>query len=276
MTDRGGTKGTWNFDCSSPTASGCWGHRHELLGEWAGPGCPDCIAGAGYASPAAQNWKESWRLLLGPAGRVPHAARLHVERGRYPVPACRLGNRARTVSYPRMSSRELTGRSRRCAWSAAARPVSAYMGISRGQEGYDYPWQDQSARTRARRRAFLAIIRTAIGAITLLAPSLARLWVGAPGRTAGGKILSRSLAVREIVLGGGPYWPPQIGNACVCGSRRGGWRLRRRPRHRQHIRATEMASSAGHAGLRCSRRRWRGGGGVFVWRVFRPAPISAA
>ena len=60
----GGSKGTWNFDCSSPTASGCWGHRHELLGEWAGTGCTDCIAGAGYASPAARNWKESYDFLL--------------------------------------------------------------------------------------------------------------------------------------------------------------------------------------------------------------------
>jgi hypothetical protein len=49
----------------------------------------------------------------------------------------------------------------------------------------------------------LATIRTAIGVVTLLAPSLARLWVGAPGRTAGGKTLSRALAVREIVLGAG-------------------------------------------------------------------------
>ena len=49
----------------------------------------------------------------------------------------------------------------------------------------------------------LAVIRTGIGVTTLLAPSLARLWVGAPGATAGGRTLSRSLAVREIVLGWG-------------------------------------------------------------------------
>lgn len=60
----GGSKATWNFDCSSPTASGCWGHRDELLGKWAGTGCTDCIAGAGYASPAARNWKESYDFLL--------------------------------------------------------------------------------------------------------------------------------------------------------------------------------------------------------------------
>ncbi len=49
----------------------------------------------------------------------------------------------------------------------------------------------------------LAVIRTGIGVTTLLAPSLARLWVGAPGASAGGRTLSRSLAVREIVLGWG-------------------------------------------------------------------------
>jgi hypothetical protein len=60
----GGSKGTWNFDCTGPTASGCWGHRDELLGEWAGTSCSDCIAGVGYASPAAHNWKESYDFLL--------------------------------------------------------------------------------------------------------------------------------------------------------------------------------------------------------------------
>ena len=77
------------------------------------------------------------------------------------------------------------------------------MGISRGQEGYDYLVAGPISKNARDVGLLLAIIRTAIGAITLLAPSLARLWVGAPGRTAGGKILSRSLAVREIVLGGG-------------------------------------------------------------------------
>jgi hypothetical protein len=60
----GGSKATWNFDCTSPVASGCWGHRDELLGEWAGTGCTDCVAGAGYASPAAGDWKESYDFLL--------------------------------------------------------------------------------------------------------------------------------------------------------------------------------------------------------------------
>jgi hypothetical protein len=49
----------------------------------------------------------------------------------------------------------------------------------------------------------LAVIRTGIGVTTLLAPSLARLWVGTPGATAGGRTLSRSLAAREVALGWG-------------------------------------------------------------------------
>jgi hypothetical protein len=60
----GGPRATWNFACTSPTASGCWGHRDELLGEWAGTGCTDCVAGAAYASPAARNWQESYAFLL--------------------------------------------------------------------------------------------------------------------------------------------------------------------------------------------------------------------
>jgi hypothetical protein len=49
----------------------------------------------------------------------------------------------------------------------------------------------------------LASLRTAIGVTLLTAPSLAKLWVGAPGRSAGGRALSRSLAAREIVVGCG-------------------------------------------------------------------------
>lgn len=60
----GGKGDTWNFACTSSTASGCWGHRDELLGEWAGTGCTDCVAGSGYASPAADNWQESYDFVL--------------------------------------------------------------------------------------------------------------------------------------------------------------------------------------------------------------------
>jgi hypothetical protein len=60
----GGKGKTWNFACTSPQASGCWGHRDELLGEWAGTACTDCVAGSGYASPAANRWQESYVIML--------------------------------------------------------------------------------------------------------------------------------------------------------------------------------------------------------------------
>lgn len=60
----GGKGNTPNFACTSPTAKGCWGHRDELLGVWAGTGCTDCIGGAGYASPAARGWQQSYDFLV--------------------------------------------------------------------------------------------------------------------------------------------------------------------------------------------------------------------
>ena len=60
----GGRGSTPNFACANPTASGCWGHRDELLGKWAGTTCNQCIAGAGYSSPAANNWEESYDFLI--------------------------------------------------------------------------------------------------------------------------------------------------------------------------------------------------------------------
>jgi len=60
----GGKGNTSNFACTSASAPGCWGHRDELLGEWAGTGCTDCLAGAGYAAPAARGWQESYDFLL--------------------------------------------------------------------------------------------------------------------------------------------------------------------------------------------------------------------
>ncbi|MGH9107223.1 MAG: hypothetical protein ACRDZX_15610 [Acidimicrobiales bacterium] len=45
--------------------------------------------------------------------------------------------------------------------------------------------------------------RVLLGVALLAAPSLARLWVGAAGRTPGGRVLSRSLAARDLALGAG-------------------------------------------------------------------------
>jgi hypothetical protein len=61
----GGPSGTTNFTCTSSRASGCWGHRDELLGEYSGTSCSDCVAGAGYAaSTATGNWTESYAFLI--------------------------------------------------------------------------------------------------------------------------------------------------------------------------------------------------------------------
>ncbi len=57
---------------------------------------------------------------------------------------------------------------------------------------------------RARRLAVgVAVVRTGVGAACLAVPSLAALWVGRPGTTGGGRVLSRSLAARDVVLGAG-------------------------------------------------------------------------
>jgi hypothetical protein len=60
----GGRSHTLNVACTGPTSSGCWSHRDELLGEWSGTSCTDCVAGAGYASPAARRVKESFDFLI--------------------------------------------------------------------------------------------------------------------------------------------------------------------------------------------------------------------
>jgi hypothetical protein len=59
-----GKGATRNIACSGPGGSGCWGHRDELLGEYTGTTCSDCIAGGGYASPATRGWDESYVLML--------------------------------------------------------------------------------------------------------------------------------------------------------------------------------------------------------------------
>lgn len=55
---------TWNFACTGPGAPGCWGHRDELLGVWAGTACKDCVAGAAYAAHTVRNWLESYDFVL--------------------------------------------------------------------------------------------------------------------------------------------------------------------------------------------------------------------
>lgn len=49
----------------------------------------------------------------------------------------------------------------------------------------------------------IAGVRAAVGVTCLFAPSLARVWVGPEGGRAPGRVLSRSLAARDIALGYG-------------------------------------------------------------------------
>ncbi|MGC8626246.1 MAG: hypothetical protein ACP5VR_01610 [Acidimicrobiales bacterium] len=55
---------TTNLACTSPGASGCWGHRDVLLGETTGTSCTDCIAGAGFAQVKGPRWASSYTFLL--------------------------------------------------------------------------------------------------------------------------------------------------------------------------------------------------------------------
>lgn len=60
----GGRANTPNGACTGPTSGGCWGHRDELLGEYSGTSCSDCIAGAGYTPRAGGIWLESYDFLV--------------------------------------------------------------------------------------------------------------------------------------------------------------------------------------------------------------------
>jgi hypothetical protein len=68
----GGPKHTSNYDCTSAGASGCWGHRDELLGEYSGPSCTTCVAGAGFATRTHAGALTSYAfLLVAPANGEP-------------------------------------------------------------------------------------------------------------------------------------------------------------------------------------------------------------
>ena len=60
----GSLQNTSNEECHSPSDLDCWGHRNELLGSTTGPACADCVAGAGFASPAQHGMTVSYTLLL--------------------------------------------------------------------------------------------------------------------------------------------------------------------------------------------------------------------
>jgi hypothetical protein len=68
----GGPKHTSNYDCTSAAAAGCWGHRDELLGEFSGPSCTTCVAGAGFAKHTKAGAVTSYSfLLVAPANGEP-------------------------------------------------------------------------------------------------------------------------------------------------------------------------------------------------------------
>jgi hypothetical protein len=59
-------KDSINLDCRKPGASGCWGHRHAILGLFTG--LPHLLAGAGAAGPAGGSLAE---VLVGAIGHLP-------------------------------------------------------------------------------------------------------------------------------------------------------------------------------------------------------------
>jgi hypothetical protein len=58
--------GSVNLDCTRPGQSGCWGHRHVILGLYSG--LPHLLAGGGTAKPAGASIAE---VLCGTVGHVP-------------------------------------------------------------------------------------------------------------------------------------------------------------------------------------------------------------
>ena len=55
--------------CSSPNGTMCWSHRQQLLGVngfSGGTACTDCVAGAGYASPAGSDGGSYTFLIVRP------------------------------------------------------------------------------------------------------------------------------------------------------------------------------------------------------------------
>ncbi|MGN6473982.1 MAG: hypothetical protein ACTHK4_10105 [Mycobacteriales bacterium] len=55
-----------NVDCQSPQASGCWGHRDNILGKYGSE--PTLLAGAGTAKPPGQSIAE---VMTGGSGKAP-------------------------------------------------------------------------------------------------------------------------------------------------------------------------------------------------------------
>lgn len=61
---------TSNIDCTSPSASGCWGHREVILGHYTGLGCTKCELGTGYAR-LGRSSASYTDLIESPVGSAP-------------------------------------------------------------------------------------------------------------------------------------------------------------------------------------------------------------
>ena len=64
---------TINGDCTSPSASGCWGHRDILLGIYVGIHCANCVMGVAFAG-NANGWPSDYTGIIGEPvpGYTPH------------------------------------------------------------------------------------------------------------------------------------------------------------------------------------------------------------
>ena len=59
-----GNNGSGNIDCTTPNASGCWGHRDIILGAYTGTTCSTCVMGTGFAPTAADGYHLSYSGLV--------------------------------------------------------------------------------------------------------------------------------------------------------------------------------------------------------------------
>jgi hypothetical protein len=64
--DGWGPTGSYNLDCTSATASGCWGHRHNILGSYAGE---ELITGV--ASVVQSQWTSIAQIFVAGTGSYP-------------------------------------------------------------------------------------------------------------------------------------------------------------------------------------------------------------
>lgn len=70
----GGPDGTTNVGCSSPTASGCWGHRRAILDRYGG--CRHCLMGAAWSEDGAGWQPGAWAAVFVPRSDDPGAGPL--------------------------------------------------------------------------------------------------------------------------------------------------------------------------------------------------------